>query len=208
MFRVEHNVPDVYTQESRDFQLFSRLYDLVLQASRNSIDSMEVASDTERCNNVLLPLLGSKVGIFGNFQDAPDFALRLIFSAFPHIVRAKGSLRALRLTANVCSRIVGGSVDVNVSFEDPYTLYVDFEKPLQYMTIFTTLIEYIRPAGCAIKYRLSTSRDLSVNEPDFRLKTATDVDQWSDSSINIATTTATFKNTVGFTKVAVVEEEI
>ena len=34
MFRVENNVPDVYVQESRDFQLFCKLYDLAFQGSR------------------------------------------------------------------------------------------------------------------------------------------------------------------------------
>lgn len=209
MFRVEHNVPEVYVQESRDFQLFSRLYDLVLQSSRFSVDSLELASDTQRCNNTLLSLLGSKLGIFEEFTDVPDSVLRLILDAFPHIVKSKGTLKSLALAANVCSRITGGSVQVNNDFVDKYTVYVDFEKPLQYMTVFAALIEYIRPAGCVIRYRLSTNKEYSVDIPDFELtSTFKEPSTWSDTDVSIKTTTDSFKNTVGFTKVSTVMSSV
>lgn len=206
MFRVENNVPEVYVQESRDFQLFCRLYDLVLQSSRFSIDSMEQISNTQQCNNTLLTLLGSKIGIFEEFQDVPDSVLRLILDAFPYIVKAKGSLRAVQLTANVCSRITGGKVTVQRDFSDSNIIKVAFENPLQYMSVFDALVEYIRPVGCEIRYILGLGRDYSVGEPDFTVGSTATITPWADSEVTLKITEDTYKNTVGFTKVYNKEE--
>ena len=84
MFLVENNVPDVYVQESRDFQLFSRLYDLVFQSSRFSIDSIPYASDTMHCNDALLPLIATKVGFFTDV-NLTNYSHRKVLSAFYYI---------------------------------------------------------------------------------------------------------------------------
>ena len=75
MFLVRDNVPEVYIQESRDFQLFSELYDLAIQSSRFSIDSLEEATSSMYCNSSILPLLATKVGLFEEL-NLPDIAYR------------------------------------------------------------------------------------------------------------------------------------
>lgn len=40
MFRIQDNVPEVYINESRDFQLISRLYDILFSGTKYDIDSM------------------------------------------------------------------------------------------------------------------------------------------------------------------------
>ena len=40
MFRLQNNVPEVYVDKSRDFQLFCRLYDSCFGGVKFSIDSM------------------------------------------------------------------------------------------------------------------------------------------------------------------------
>ena len=66
MFRTENNVPQNYIEESRDFQLLSRLYDLTYNGLRYNIDSMINLNDPMKINEQFLPLLGTKVGFITN----------------------------------------------------------------------------------------------------------------------------------------------
>lgn len=154
MFRTENNVPEYYTELSRDFQLLCRLYDLAIQPTRYSINSMETSSDTLRCNENLLPVLGSKVGFFDEV-DVLDNSSRRILSAFPHIIRYKGSIKALKYIANLFGRITNSdvSVELNVT-DDKHTVTLNFTEELQNSNLFIDLIEYVRPSGFIVEYNV------------------------------------------------------
>lgn len=155
MFRVEKNVPDVYIQESRDFQLFARLYDLVFQSCRFNIDSMENVTDTLRCNDALLPLLSTKVGFFTKIQYT-DQNYRYILAAFPYIIRYKGSLKGVQLVANLFENIMNITVKVEQS-KDKQGITILFEEDSPpNVELFYNLLEYIRPTGMIIDYKVRT----------------------------------------------------
>lgn len=148
MFYVEQNVPDIYIQESRDFQLFSRLYDLVFQASRFSIDSLEQVSDTMRCNDRILSLIATKVGFFTNL-NLTDITFRKILSAFPYIIKYKGSLKGIKLVANLFERITNTSVTIDNNAD---RISVIFENSTENVQLLYHLMEYIRPTGTFVDY--------------------------------------------------------
>lgn len=162
MFRVENNVPDVYVNESRDFQLFSRLYDLVFQASRFSIDSIENVSDTMRCNDILLPLIATKVGFFTNLNLTSN-ADRKILSAFPYIIRYKGSLEGIQLVANLFQRIVNTSVSLYLDESDKDHITIVFENYTSDISLLNSLLEYIRPTGLLIDYAIRSNIELDLD---------------------------------------------
>ena len=60
IFRLQSNVPEIYINESRDFQLLCRLYDCVLGGVKLDIDTLENIIDTRSCNSILLQLLELK----------------------------------------------------------------------------------------------------------------------------------------------------
>lgn len=208
MFHVENNVPDVYVQQSRDFQLFSRLYDLVFQSSRFSVDSMQHISDTMRCNDTLLPLIATKVGFFTDL-NLTTHADRLILSAFPYIIPYKGSLQGVILVANLFERIMNTTVAVSVDSFDKSRVWIYFEQYTPNVTLLYSLLEYIRPTGMFINYAVRT--DLEKVESDYSFGTqvshvtfklnnmiAQDVDTVTD--IEEKTNTANTP-TIGFTKI-------
>lgn len=153
MFRVENNVPEVYVRESRDFQLFSRLYDLVFQSARFSIDSLESVSDTMRCNDTLLPLIAKKVGFFTDLKLTSN-ADRLILSAFPYIINYKGSLKGIELVANVFERIMNTKVTVDTDKEDSSRVTIIFDNYTPNVSLLYSLLDYIRPTGLVIDYMI------------------------------------------------------
>ena len=162
MFRVENNVPEVYVRESRDFQLFSRLYDLVFQSSRFSIDSLESVSDTMRCNDTLLPLIAKKVGFFTDLKLTSN-ADRQILSAFPYIINYKGSLKGIELVANVLERIMNTKVTVDTDEEDHSRVTILFDKYTPNVSLLYALLDYIRPTGLVIEYKIQNKLKFDVD---------------------------------------------
>lgn len=166
MFRVEQNVPEVYVEQSRDFQLYSRLYDLVFQSARFSIDSMEQVSDTMRCNDKLLPLIATKVGFFTDL-NLTNYADRQVLSAFPYIIKYKGSLMGIQLVANLFERIM--NVKSSVEQKDRNRVVIKFEDYSPNVKLLYALLDYIRPTGLVIDYEVVTrtpksSTDFGISE--------------------------------------------
>ena len=55
MFRTQNNVPEIYVNGSRDFQLLCRLKDAMFGGVKYNIDSLKHTSNTMEMNNILLP---------------------------------------------------------------------------------------------------------------------------------------------------------
>ena len=113
IFRVENNVPTVYCNDSRDFQLLARLYTAVVGGVKFDIDTIKSLTSTEECRNSVLELLATKLG-FLTSRDYEDDKLRYILSAFPVMVKNKGSLLAIKQAVNMFLKIYGIRTRVTV----------------------------------------------------------------------------------------------
>ena len=153
MFRVKQNVPDIYPQESRDFQLLSHLYDLVVQSSRFSIDSMQRISNTMRCNENLLPLIGSKVGFYTKL-NVTDKVYRQIVAAYPYIIQYKGSKKAFDLCCNLVERIFNIKLTYSWNTTDQVILLTFQDYEPSNFEIVKELFDCVRPCGVSIQYEL------------------------------------------------------
>ena len=90
MFRLQEHMPDVYVNESRDFQVLCRLYDFLFNGIKFDIDSIININDAFKINERLLPLLAIKEGFFTDVQFDSK-TLRYILKAFPYIIKYKGT---------------------------------------------------------------------------------------------------------------------
>lgn len=160
MFRIKDNVPNVYPEESRDFQTVACLYDLVIQSNRFGIDLMKLTSDTMRCNNRLLPLIGSKVGLFSELK-LNNYMYRKILSGFPYIMKYKGSIHGVQLVANLFERLMNTSVYIEQDPEDNNNLTLVFEGASPDITLLNVLLNYIKPTGVFINYAVRTTSEVS-----------------------------------------------
>ena len=97
LVRLQNNTPNVYTNESRDFQLFCRLYDCVNNGFLYDSDTITDIIDTSMCRSSLLSLLQTKVGFFEDTSQLDDRGLRIILGAYPIIIKNKGSWKLLIL---------------------------------------------------------------------------------------------------------------
>lgn len=95
MFRVQRNVPEVYVNESRDFQLLSRLYDCWQGSVNYNVLSMVNALEPTTALDRVLELLATRVGFFPRVHLDANI-LRYIIASFPHILKNKGTSTGIR----------------------------------------------------------------------------------------------------------------
>ena len=176
MFRFQDNVPEVYVDSSRDFQLFCRLLDIIQSSLKYSIDSLQHVTTTNWCNSAVLPLLSSKLG-FNSTINITDESLRSILDAFPTLIKYKGSKRGIEYAINIVRRIVhdkSNDVYVDWSKIDDHHLTIEFDTTTFDTTLFEQLLNYIIPCGFTYSVGSSTrssyldtlqvKNELSVNE--------------------------------------------
>ena len=106
IFRIENNVPDVYVNNSRDFQLLARLKTVLFAAIKHDINSIRFLSNTTYCRDSQLENLSTKLGFFHNTTLNSD-VLRTVLQAFPYLVRRKGTKQAIEQTINCFLKAIG-----------------------------------------------------------------------------------------------------
>lgn len=159
MILLENNVPPVYVDESRDFQIFLRAYNVILNMIKQDADTLQYLTDSEQCESKILPLLKTKLGFFTTYP-INDSMLRGILAAFPIIVKSKGSLESIQQSLNVflkilnikteivikvtgaSSEVVQGSITV-----DDHTILIAIKSAVENLYILEEIFKYILPAG-------------------------------------------------------------
>lgn len=164
-------VPYVYPNQSRDFQIFLRYYNYIFNGVKHDIDQIKDVVDTEECNNKILYLLQSKVGFFSNAKLTDD-ELRHAISAFPYIIRNKGSRKAISQAINVfCKtykidqgyKIIVYNKDTNkfekfieeekeVIGDNKYIIVIELFSTFKDTTLLTEIFRYILPPTYDVVY--------------------------------------------------------
>lgn len=188
IINVQEMTPQIYTEESRDFQLLSRLYDCVFNGMKFDTDSIVELIDTQQCRTSILQLLQTKLGFFTE-KKIDDEKLRKVLECFPILVKNKGSLKAIKETLYLFLRMYSVSSDVEVYYlKTPYSEPFSEEMPCVLangkfpennslvvkihsfatkpdITVLEEIFRYILPAG--INYYIEF--DKNVELPDIVL---------------------------------------
>lgn len=170
-FRLEDNVPGVYTDRSRDFQLLCRIIDIYLCGSINRTANMRNQLDLDNCSEDLLWAIAYMQG-FTTKKFVPPAVLRNICKVFPYCIKRKGTAEAVRVAAYAVlsvDRLVSG-IDVTpihggaehdpTSTQEPYTIYIEcnvqstYQSP--YIQYLDELLTFLLPTGFAPVYSVIT----------------------------------------------------
>ena len=161
VFRLQNNVPDVYVDQSRDFQLFCRLYDSVFNGVKFSIDSIKRATKTTECDSSLLELLQTKLGLFNSSKVDHD-ELRCLLAVFPTLMRYKGSRKAIDYVLTLYTHLTNSIVGTyNANFLKEHRLVLTFDAPLRNDTILLEILQYILPTGYTVEYEVADIRGIN-----------------------------------------------
>ena len=172
IYRTQKNVPDVYINQSRDFQLLGRLLDVVVNDAKFYTEGILHTINVKECPSNLLPLLATKIGFITKYE-LQENQLRGILQAFPWLIRYKGSKRAIYQSIFLFLRLEGVNPgfkvevinkDTSVPPDDSYTITISFySKPLN-TVILDSIFEYILPPGYQVIYQF-VSESKSDNKP-------------------------------------------
>lgn len=163
MFRCVDNTPEVYSHNSRDFQLLCNLFDASQGWTKDRIDSIISATSTTSCDVALIPLLCKKLGFFKNV-DVDDDTLRYILCGFPHIMKNKGTLYAMQCMVNLVHRLFNDGNPPPVLIMNHHTNSVEIESSVHmpYESLLVEMLSMIAPAGVTLEVGVSVA--LSAND--------------------------------------------
>lgn len=212
MFRTQDNVPQYYVDKSRDFQLIGRLLDLIVNDLKFDIDSICNILDPLEARDNLLVLLAERVGYFPEFEINSE-VLRYVISAFPYIMKKKGSVRSFEEAANAVLKAeshaeAARSVEIIVIQKQPnlaykntvgsdgkpvvkydpneeYIIQIILPTKVQHLKVLEDILTYIIPAG--MMYSIIYQGD----SPD---PVTTSV--WSDSETDITQITGANRSNI------------
>lgn len=184
IFRTQNRVPEIYPNESRDFQLLCRAYDAVFNGIKYDTDMICQILDTGQCPSNLLSLLQTKLGFFTNI-DITDENLRYVLKAFPLIMKNKGSSKAIVQAINTLLKLnhFNGSSYISIINKtndpqlEPYTIRVGLEYNIRYVEILEEIFKYIVPAGYRLKlfyYTPGVINDMMGLNEQFKITSVSD----------------------------------
>ena len=150
-------VPDIYCQESRDFQILCNIYSAVTNSIKFNSDSTARVLDSATCRGEMLDLLSTKLGFFTtkNFS-AED--LRYALSGFKDIMHNKGTLTSVASAVNIFLKTLGihNRVRITLTTDDvefagrtikDHTVIISIESPVNDVTLLEEIFKYIIPFG-------------------------------------------------------------
>ena len=147
MIKLQDYTPDVYYNESRDFQFIGRLYDIILNYVKTNADLLYELPLSDNSDSQFIELLAFTLG----FQPKHKYTakhLRAICSVFSDILRNKGTIQSVLIACYAIFNAEG--IDGGVEYEllnnsTHFKLYLPPE--LKDTTLLVDVLNYIIPAG-------------------------------------------------------------
>lgn len=167
MFRLQNNTPSVYVNQSRDFQLFCRLYDCINNGVRFDIRTMVNILDPFKANDRVLTLLCTKVGFFPKAQYDSNI-LRHIIASFPYAIRHKGTKLGIEIAVGTILKAEKDWSSSSLTFKDLETL-IEIDNDTHNISIYTTFaISNIQPLEDFLSYIIPVGYTYSFGTVDKR----------------------------------------
>lgn len=175
MIRTQNKVPDYYIEKSRDFQVFCRILDFLLNSTKYNSESILRLTDTERAKDTVLSLIGDKFGIY----DKDAYSMREMLDALPCALKYKGSLHGVLTIINsfLDSMDVFDYATVYVAKDDvsakeissilnrkvlPYSIIIILSSypNLTKLKILDTYLKMIIPTGVNVEYAFGYNKKI------------------------------------------------
>ena len=155
LFRLQNNTPSYCVEQSRDFQLFCRIFDASFNGTKFDIDSMIQVLDPAKVNDRMLELYCTRVGFYPT-KSIDAKVLRYIIAAFPFIIKNKGTklgiqqciytiLKAENSTLPPYVEII--NINLSENSNDDYVINIYTPIKLFNEVALRELLRYVVPAG-------------------------------------------------------------
>lgn len=170
LLQTQKFTPKVYYQQSRDFQLLGRLFDVVLNSVKANAEMLYSLPLSQNSDERLLQLMSLTMG-FKARHDYNNQQLKAFCSVFPYIIKHKGSLAAFEALVNALANAQGlNDSAVNVSIDETKKIVIfQLPKTFRGKTLLRDALTYILPAGMRIDFRVRSQEYITM--PITKIKT-------------------------------------
>ena len=174
LFKLEENVPDVYVEMSRDFQLLCRVYDIFVNSNIITQSKIRQQLNIDQIDDKLLKLLAGRLG-FSSDNYIPTKVMRSILLQFPSMIKNKGTKvgieqaikSVIKQTSNVnnvqVSDITISTGKINVTVESDDAGAVD-------TSYLSDVLKYVVPVGYTVNVIISQTSANTAVTFNFRKK--------------------------------------
>ena len=160
MINIDKQVPSIYYNASRDFQLLGHLYEVTLNYIKTNADMLYLLPNGIEADTRATELLATTIGFKLKRKYDKD-QLAALVSIFPQLLKIKGTKTAIDLAGNALVKASGapGIFNSEIDLEN-HILKVYIPIELSDITLFMDLLPYILPAGL----RLSITRRTTIQQ--------------------------------------------
>lgn len=160
MIKTQDLVPDIYYNESRDFQLFGRLYDVVFNYLKTNIDLINNRKDSKLLE-LLLCTLGFQSKRQYNYND-----LYLLSQTFINIMRNKGNVEGIdkAIKTILHAENIKSKYEIILTTENNLkivTIYINDDINNSEIVLLEEILDYILPIGTIYNIKTAQLRDLT-----------------------------------------------
>lgn len=110
MIEIEKLVPEIYKKDSRDFQLFCKLLELVVNSVNYNATNISNVTDPIKCQNSMLDLLCTMFNYQPKYEPT-DEDLRTILSNYSYLIRHRGSILGIKQAISMALKLNNKSGD-------------------------------------------------------------------------------------------------
>jgi len=162
MISIKNQVPNIYYDASRDFQVLGHLYEVTLNYIKTNADMLYllpngIEEDT-RATELLATTLGFKLR--RNYDKAQ---LAALVSIFPQLLKIKGTLAAVNLAGDALVKASGVPGMFSSKIEEGHILTINIPIELSDITLFIDLLPYILPFGLRVSIVRNTVLKRELN---------------------------------------------
>lgn len=185
MIEFEKLSPQVYYKESRDFQLFGRIYDVILNYLKYNTLIINDYTKNINTNSKLLELMCNTLG-FKTKHNYNDLELSALCSIFIKCMKSKGSIKSIKLLLDMITCIENSSSEIKIIKDyEGKSLSILIPSDITDWTLIRDVMDYIMPAGSSY---LLQSQTLVESKTETVVQLMSDVqhdNSWSPVSSSI-----------------------
>ncbi len=163
MINLKNQVPGIYYDASRDFQLLGHLYEVVLNYAKTNTDMLYLLPNGIEADTRTTELLATTLG-FKLRRNYDKEQLAALVSIFPQLLKIKGTQRAVDLAGNALVK-ASGIPGVFSSEITNNILTIKIPIELSDITLFIDLLPYILPFGIRVAIVRTTTIKQEVSLP-------------------------------------------
>ena len=166
LFKLEENVPDIYVEMSRDFQLLCRVYDILVNSNIITQSKIRQQLNIDQIDDKLLKLLAGRLG-FSSDNYIPTEVMRSILLQFPFMIKNKGTKvgieQAIRSVIKQTSKVNSVYVsDITIATGEIKVTVESDDASAVDMSYLSNVLKYVVPVGYTVNVAVSQTSTSST----------------------------------------------